>query len=1216
VLRLDPPLTRDLVATAERYGTQPGTLLLGAFGVLLYKYSGQEHLLVGVRLSGRGAGQVSITVDPAASFASHLRRLEGAAGDATPLDAPPQAGFADHPVPPGAAPGTDLALSTAAAGDAYLDLSIDFEEALFDRPTIERLSGHLRQVLRWVLARPEGPVRDVDLLTDAERAQILGPFNDTTRPYPSDVSVHRLFEEQAELAPERLAVVHGDRRLTYGELNRRANGLARRLRAAGVEVGQPVGLLMPRTPEMVLATLAILKAGGAYVPVDPDYPPERAAYILRDSDAGVLVTTPGLAGSVPFEGRTMTADAHNDGDAGMAGEDGASGAGAGPDDLAYVIYTSGTTGKPKGVEVCHRSVVRLVRGAGYVPLSGDTRILATCSIVFDVATFELWGALLNGGRLHLAGNDVILDAASLGRALVAHAITTMWLTAPLFNQLVEQDASIFRPLSHLLVGGDVLSPRHVGKVMEACPDVAVINGYGPTENTTFSTAHLVVPADLNRIPIGRPIANSTAYVVNRDGQLCPIGVRGELCMGGDGVARGYRNRSELNERAFVDNPFVPGHRMYRSGDVASWRPDGVIDFFGRSDQQVKVRGFRIELGEIEGTLLDHPGVREAVVLARPRPNGADKYLCAYYVAGREVSPGDLRAHLGRRLPGHMVPPFLVALDRMPLNASGKIDKARLPEPGAGTTGAAYVAPRSDAEQTLVHLLEEVLGVDGVGIGHDLRDLGVDSLTATLLATRIEQVFGRRVPPGRILGDATVEQIVHWLEHEPAQPARHIQPAPPRPAYPASPQQRQVYFEQLKDESATHYNVPVRVDLPPECDVTRLGDALALLTRRHDALRTQLAFDAGQVRQQVLPSVGLPLETHDGPPPAARDFVRPFDLAQAPLWRAGIYRARDRVHLLVDLHHAVTDGLSIGLLFAELFALYRDPSGASLPGVALQYPDYAEWVAGEAASAARAEDRRYWRTVFARPQPPTDLPVDFPRPAIRLLDGGVVEFGLEPERCEALRRLARQHGVTLFAVLAGAHSALLAHLTGEPDVTIGMPVAGRSVQGLDRTLGMFVNTVCLRTEARMDQPFGAYLQLVARQAAEASAHQDHPFEELVADVAPQRDYRRTPLFDALLAFHSSRYLHADFCGEQVPLRLEWNGRSVFDLNMQVYESAGTLRVSWQYGSRLFRRSTVEGLRDTFLEVLDCIVVNPGIPLGDLPVRGGVVRAPVPEITFDL
>jgi lichenysin synthetase B len=1187
-------------------------VLLAAFHVLLYKHTGQREIVLGVLDPGARRRLPVLELDVDAGFDKHVARaraaLQAATGDAGEAnDVEPNVGFAGRPVDRLASRSFDLSLSVAAGGGACLD----FQEGLFERTTIERMGTHLRRVLRLATARPPSRVRDIDLLGDDERARILGPFNDTATAYPRDVSIHRLFEMRVAEAPDALAVVSDKRKMTYGELNAAANRLAARLRSLGLgvdEPDEPCGLLLPRSPEFVVAMLGVLKAGGAYLPIEVDSPLDRVRYLLNDSGSRLLVATSATPGAgagravVEIDGEVLERglDPGNPEDQAAA------------TDLAYVMYTSGTTGRPKGVLVTHRNVVRLVRGTAYVELSPATRILQTGAVGFDATAFEVWGALLNGGSLHCVPNDHLLDPVELRRALAAHDITTMWLTSPLFNQLADRDPALFRPLWELLVGGDVLSPRHIAKVLDACPGLIVVNGYGPTENTTFSTTHRVTRADLKRIPIGQPIANSTAYILGPDDQLSPIGLPGELCLGGDGLARGYLNRPELTDSAFVPNPFVAGTRLYRTGDLARWRPDGTIEFLGRRDHQVKVRGVRVELGEIESTLLTHPAVREAIVIARERADGADLALCAYYVARAMVTPDDLRAHLARTLPASIVPSCMVELAALPLNRNGKVDRTGLPDPvEVLEVGADPVGPHTDAERRLVPLIERTLGIPLVDIRRDLRELGLDSLTATLLAARIEEALGVRVLVGEVLRHPTAERLARHLSAAASRPAERVVPTSPKLHYPLTPQQRRLFVEQMKDESATHYNVPVAVDLPSDTDLPPLVDAFARLADRHEVLRTEFVFLDGDVRQRVSAAVIPDVEVADGPAPAARAFVRPFDLSTAPLWRVGLFRDSDRVRLLLDLHHLVTDGFSLGLLFEECFAL---AAGVPLPEPPLQYRDYAEWVASDAAAERRRAQRRFWLDVFATPRAAADLPIDLPRPPLRALDGDVVEFDLGVARTGSLRRLAREEDVTLFVVLAAAHAAFLAQVMGEPDVTAGTPVSGRSLPWLDRVLGMFANTVCLRTRVRPGMPFGDLLRVMDRTATEAFRHQDYPFEDLVEDVGGRRDYGRHPLFDALISLQSRRYLQVDLGGPR-RLHLDWTGPAVFDLNLQIHELPDTLQASWQFGSRIFRRRTVETFRDLFIDILDAALADPATPVRELTEVSAAAAAFL-DVDFDL
>ncbi|MFJ2738096.1 amino acid adenylation domain-containing protein [Streptomyces sp. NPDC087440] len=1219
LLITDRPRTRESASgplATLRVPGAGGAQALAALAVLLHRHTGQSRLLLDIGTAHGAAGALTVTLDPDEPVAALLARTAEVLPEGPPTgaavrfvqaaDARPGGPYAPSAEPhtPGGSP---YELLVTSDGD---DLLLGYRTSLFEEATANRLARHLVLIGAFLTEHPDATVGEVDLLADGERDQVVGAFNDTTRPYPDTATVHGLFAEQAALTPDALALSWRTTEMTYRQLDALSDELAHRIHAAGARPGDRVALRSGCTPDFVVGALGILKAGCAYLALEPDYPAERASWLLADASARILVAAGDLPVDLPFDGTVLTPGSQAVADSIAPGIPGAA------DDLAYVCYTSGTTGKPKGVEVTHRNVVRLVKAAHYVDLGPDVRILPTGSTVFDANTFEVWGALLNGGSLRLVDRDVVLDAHALGRELAEHRITTMWLTSPLFNQLAEQDASAFAPLRELLVGGDALSSVHVRKVMDACPSVTLVNGYGPTENTTFSVTHRLDRSDLARIPIGRPITHSTAYVLDERGRPCPVGVPGELWLGGAGVARGYLGRPDLTRERFVADPFGPeGGRLYRSGDLARWRPDGVIEFLGRRDHQVKVRGFRVEPAEIETAMLAHPDVAEAVVVARTRPGRGDKYLCGYYAGPRTPDPRHLRDLLAAELPGHMVPAHLVPLPALPLNHSGKVDRSRLPDPDGGhlLAGTDYLPPSDDTERVIVELAERALGIDGIGTAHDLRELGADSLTATLIAAGVQERLGRHCPVSAVLRAGTPARLAELVRGAAPGLGHSVPPAPRQETYPLTPQQRQLYFEQVKDDRAVHYNVPLSLELPADTDPHRLVRALTELAGHHEALRTRFVVEDGEVRQRIETRADVEVRVIDQPPGPIGEFVRPFDLGRVPLWRADVHRTPSEVTLRLDLHHIVVDGFSLAPLLEDLATLYA--GGAPQPE-ATRYRDYAVWLNGPAGTALREAQEPHWQQVFATPVDPADLPTDTTRPALRELAGAVAEFEVGPELTARLRQLARKEGVTLFAVLAGAYSALLAALKGTDDITVGAPVSGRTAPGLHRTVGMFANTVVLRTAATPSLPFTAYLHHLSDVAEDAFAHQDFPFESLVTAAAPVRDYSRSPLFDALIALHSGRYLTVDFQSTGVPVRLEQTGQSVFDLDLQIYEDAGSLRMCWRYSRGLLRPETVHAWRDDYLRLLGAVADDPARTLAEL--LPALLRTPVvpePVLDFD-
>ncbi|MER7759332.1 amino acid adenylation domain-containing protein [Streptomyces sp. NPDC097619] len=1048
--------------------------------------------------------------------------------------------------------------------------------------------------------------------------------------YPRDATLHGLFLRQAAATPEAVAVEDAHSALTYAALADRSARLAARLVAHGVRPGDLVAVRAERSPAWITANLAVLRAGAGYLPVGPAEPELRVAALL--DDAGVRVVLGDRDARLP-DGRVLLAidgpadaEATHGAEAAEGADGAADGAGVlpdpetvpGPEGLAYVMYTSGSTGHPKGVMVGHRNVVRLVRGTGpgraYVDFGPHTRVLQTGAATFDASTFEVWGPLLNGGTVVLPEEDAVLDADRLAATLRRHAVTTLWLTSPLFSRLVRQDPALFAPLTELLVGGDVVVGEDVAAVLAAAPALRVVNGYGPTENTTFSTTHVITPEDTGGpLPIGRPVAHSTAQVLDPEGAPVPPGRIGELFVGGDGVALGYLGRPELTEAAFRPDPTRPGGRLYRTGDLVRERPDGVLEFHGRADGQVKIRGYRVEPGEIEAVLRAHPDVAEAVVVPRVRPGGdpADRYLAAYYTEVVPTDPRELREHLAERLPRHLLPGHLVPLDALPLTAHGKTDRAALPDPAdLFHLPAEHVPPRDTTEERLVALWEAALPGATVGVLDSAFDHGVDSLLAAGLATAIGAAFGTPVTVADVFRNPTVEELALLLAERapgPAAPAGPP-PAPPADHYPLAPQQYPLFVAQSRDPRTVQYNVPLLLELPADTDPDRLAAAWHALVRRHEVLRTSFHLLDEPV-QRVDPGAGGELAVTTGEPDLAA-LVRPFDLSVPPLARAVLHTREDAPPVLfTDLHHLVADGLSLGRLFGDLDALYR---GEELPPVALPYRDYAHWAAAGEGKELAERQRGFWTTAFEGRPAPVELPTDRPRPADRSNAGDLLPFSLGPERTAALRAFAARRGTTLLAPLAAAHAVFLARVTGQYDLTTGIPAAGRTAAGLDGAVGMFVNTVCLRLAFAPDTPFTELTARAAEASREALAHQDLPYGELVREAAAEPVPGRNPLFDTLLALQAGALQTAEFLGTPVLLRPRHTGQGMADLNLQVFEEPEDLYCEWEYATELFDRATVAAFRDTLLDVLDRALADPAAPVGApaAPVDTGPAAAPEP------
>ncbi|HEY3570037.1 MAG TPA: amino acid adenylation domain-containing protein [Thermoanaerobaculia bacterium] len=1072
------------------------------------------------------------------------------------------------------------AFATRARGSG-INVALEYNLELFDAPTTLRLLHHYRTLLEEGCADPGRRIGELPLLGEGERQQLLVEWNDSVSQYPCDRCVHELFAEQARRTPEAVAVELGEERLTYGELERRANRLARRLRRLGAGPEVPVALAAGRSLDLIVGLLAILKSGGYYLPLDPQAPPERQALLLAEAGSPVLLSA-ALAGDW------------------MAEEDGDPGVAADPDQLAYVMYTSGSTGRPKGVSVPHRAVVRLVRGNDFAGLAGEV-FLQLAPLAFDASTLEIWGALLNGGRLVLmpAGTPSLEE---LGGVLRRHGVTTLWLTAGLFHQMVESRLEDLAGLRQLLAGGDVLSVPHVRRVRERFPGLRLINGYGPTEGTTFTCCHTIGEERGHRgpdasVPVGRPIRNTWIHVLSGDGKLQPAGAAGELLAGGDGLARGYLARPDLTAEAFVPDPFgPPGARCYRTGDRARRLADGTVEFLGRLDHQVKIRGFRIEPGEIEAALLGHPGVREAAVVVRDQ--GGDKRLVAFVAPapGAVVAAGELRELLRGTLPEYMVPATFTVVDALPLGATGKVDRRALARwsPPADET-AAVAAPRTPVEELLASLFAEVLGVERVGIEDGFFELGGHSLLATRLVSRARAVLGIELPLRDLFEAQTVAALA--LRVEEALGASRPQAPPLARAgrdvlLPLSFGQERLWFLDRLQPDSPAYNIPFALELAGRLDAGALERSLGEITRRHEVLRTVFREVEGRPVQVILPLVEVSLSVVDlsGLPAEVRRLEArrlrgeearlPFALDRGPLLRVRLFRLGTGEHqVCVSLHHIVSDGWSVGLFVRELGALYAAATAGEpspLRELPVQYADFAvwqrQWLAGETLGAELA----YWRERLAGLPPVLELPTDRPRPAVRAARGAVRPLTLPGELAQSLGGLGRAHGATLFMVLLAGFQALLQRYSGQDDLAVGTPVAGRRHLETEPLIGLLINTLVLRADLAGDPAFGDLLARAREATLGAFAHADVPFEKVVEALQPKRSLSHTPLFQVLFQLQSALIGRLELPGLALtPLDTD-TGIARFDLTLTLEERDGALKGSLAYDRDLFDAATIDRL----------------------------------------
>src|SRR6266487_832295 len=1019
----------------------------------------------------------------------------------------------------------DLIVAVADTEQDTLAGSVEYSTALFDAPTAERIAGHLLALLDAVAADPGRPLHQLPMLTARERGQ-LARWNDTAVPEQA-ASVLELVAASAARRPDTPAVTCNDVTLTYRELQTRASRLAHRMRRSGVGPETIVGLHLDNGPDMVAAMLAVLQAGGAYLPMDPGYPAGRLAFMLADSGATVLVGDHRLA-RLPAGGithRVELADPTTSSSKESQPCTPPPGPPAHHDQLAYIIYTSGSTGRPRGVMVSQGSLANLVEAQRQdLDLADADITLQVASFSFDVAGSEVFAPRAAGAHIVIADAQTRRSAPALQHLLAANAITVAQFTASALQTL---DPGGLPDLRVLVSGGEPCPPA----LAESwAGGRRFINAYGPTETTVCATL-AVNPSTTGPLAIGRPIRNARAYVLDRSMQAVPVGVPGELCVAGAGVARGYRHRPGLTAERFVADPFAgDGSRLYRTGDRVRYRADGQLDFLGRDDQQVKLRGNRVEPGEIEAALAAHPRVAAVVVVLHD--DESSQRLVAYLVptdpAEGVPGAGELRGFLGERLPDHMIPAAFIELAGLPLTPNGKLDRAALPAPGGARPelGGEFVAPATPAQELLAGIWAQVLRLDRVGAEDSFFELGGHSLLATQVISRIRGVFDVEVPLAALFDKPTVAGLAAVIEG--ATPGITVPPVVPACRDRVLPlsfaQQRLWFLDQLEPGSA-EYNMPMPGRLRGRLDVPALAAALTAITARHEVLRTRLAAGPDGVPHQVIdPPAPFPLPVADvsdtaDPMAAAQalvaaDAVAPFDLAAGPLIRATLIRLRPGDHILaLSAHHVVFDEWSAGILRRELGLLYdafRAGRPDPLPPLPVQYADFAiwqrQWLAGEVLDAQLA----YWRRQLAG-VPVLDLPTDRPRPPAWLPTGAATAFTVCAETAGRLRVLAGDSGVTMFMTLFAVYAVLLGRYAGVDDVVAGTPVANRNRAETEDLIGFFVNALVLRADLAGDPAFTELLGRVRAMALGAYAHQDLPFEQLVDALVADRDRSRTPLF---------------------------------------------------------------------------------------------------------
>jgi amino acid adenylation domain-containing protein len=1126
----------------------------------------------------------------------------------------------------------DMGLSVTEIPTGLL-LMFTYNILLYRKETIERYITYFKLITASIIQNTGKKISAIEILTPEEKNRILFDFNKTGTPFPGEKTIHELFEKQVKKTPDRTALVSnwqsadgkkGERpsTITYKKLNEKSNQLAHLLRERGVQPDTIVGIMVERSNPMIIAIWAVLKAGGGYLPIDLDYPRDRIDYMLKDSGAKVLLTSPG--GKVTDESIELI-DIFNL----SSSLTSTSTCRAGSTNLAYIIYTSGSTGKAKGVMVNRGNLLAYIRAFLHEIQPGPTDVtILEASFSFDAFVEEAYPFLFIGGKICVAEKYVVMDVYLLKEFILRNNITIISCSPLLLNQMNR--LSGFESVHSFLSGADVLKGEYFNRLSTFSK---IYNIYGPTETTVAATYYKLPPQFNSNIPLGKPIANYQVYIINKDQRLQAVGLPGELCIGGDGVTRGYLNNPELTNSKFQipnkekttlpHSPHSPHSPIYRTGDLARWLPDGNIEFLGRIDNQLKLRGYRIELGEIENLLMKHHHIKEAVVLARSEGK-QDKYLCAYIVTGKELRISELREFLAKHLPEYMLPSYLMQVEKIPLTPNGKIDRSALPEPEI-IRGPGYAAPRDETEKKLASIWGEVLGVKDVGIEDNFFELGGHSLKATILVARIHKELNIRLPLAAIFKTPVIKGLAESIKEKKEERFASIEPVEKKEYYLLSSAQQRLYILQQVELDSTVYNMPIFISLPGEPDIEKLTDTCKLLIHRHESLRTSFESVEDEPVQKVHNKVKFEIEYYNMKEVEVKghhssfithhSFVRPFDLSHAPLLRVGLMKLEENQHILmVDMHHIISDGTSHQILTKDLTAIDK---GEPLPLLRLQYKDFSEWQNSKKEMENLKQQEHYWLKEFDGQIPLLEMPLDYERSDEMGFEGSTLAFKIPPPLTGKLRNMASQFGVTLMMLLLSAYNILLSKYTGQEDLVVGTVTAGRRHADLENIMGFFVNMLAIRTTPGKNKRFSQYLPEVKEKALNAFENQDYPFEELVSKLRVQRVPGRHPLIDTVFVLADARENPVE--QEKQPTQTNTSDmntnlfkKSHFDLMLHATAAEHSINMVFEYSTRLFKEETILEFSKYYLEILRQAAANKDIKLQEIKVSHDLQASKIDSI----
>lgn len=1264
-LYIEENLTSQLQRMAKENHSTTGTLLQTAWGVLLGKYNDKRDAVFGRTVSGRpsevdgvekimglfiNTNPLRISWDERSTFSALMKTVSKQAVDATPYEfysfseiqahSPVKQGLIDHifiyqnfPLDVEGLAHTSHSLGytmnlysyfeqthydftlKVTPGDS-LQFHFIYNKKRYDAEYVERLMKHFLVLLQGIVEAPNQKVDQLELTTARDKREILEDFNLSKVKFTEEKTFTQLFEEQVRDTPNERAIVWGEQTISYHDLNKRANQLARVLRIKGVQAESIVGIVMDRSIEMFVSVLAVVKAGGAYVPIDPQYPNERIHYMLEDSDAMIVLTTQAIEQHVlinesEYVGAILyvedESNYHQDGSNLIPVTK--------PENMVYLIYTSGSTGNPKGVMIEHRGYVNAAYAwmQEYHVKQAPCRLLQMASFSFDVFAGDMAKALLTGGQLLICPEDIRIHPPTLYEFMRKQQISMVDTTPALFVPVMQfiAEAGLELPdLKLILLGADTVSVKDFTQLLQSFGQtIRILNTYGVTEASIESSYFEEEEGWLNgkdHVPIGKPLPNTSYYIVNKQNQLMPVGIPGELCIGGAGVARGYYKKEELTLQKFIPNPYVPEERMYKTGDVARWLPDGNVEFLGRMDHQVKVRGYRIETGEIEAQIMKLGYVGEAVVSVWTSFAGEHE-LCAHLISKEALSIAKVRDDLATFLPGYMIPTHMFQVDQLPLTPNGKVDRKSLSIPQSSTVRTKeYVAPRTLLEARMAMLWQDLLEINPISIYDDFFELGGHSLKVMMFVAKAHKEWHVQLPIEKVFQYPTIASLVKIIPELEKSVHTGINPVKESEYYPLSSAQKRLFLLHQLEGATVSYNIPAVMVMEGILDRERMEAALQHLIERHDTLRTSFEMVHGEPVQRVHDKVDFTIQYADVCNNSFTDgyieslihsFIRPFDLETPPLLRVGLIQLEAERHiLLVDIHHMISDAVSMVTFTDEFVRLYQ---GEELPALRLQYKDYAVWQQTWKQTVSYKKQEEYWLNQLAGELSVLQLPLDYQRPEALTFEGDQLSMVIDQETSRLVRQVAEETGTTPFMILLSTYGLLMAQYSGQEEIMIGTPIAGRRDDDIQKMIGMFVNTLVLRMHPEGNKSFATYLHEVKLTSLDAFENQDYQFEELIEKVRAARNPNRNPLFDVAFVLQNTDWHTSQHSGLALKPYPYIHQTAKFDLTLQAVETEGTFHFTWEYRTRLFKRDTIEQMGENYVELLRMVATNKNVLISEIP-----------------